>query len=72
MGLQQNSISANDGVAGVLKYFQKVFTAAQHRSLDTQLYSPITFDERLTFWLQREQSLPSAYAFAGVYACAIA
>ena len=35
-------------------------------------YTPIAFDERVTFWLQRAQSLPCACAFAALYACAIA
>ena len=34
--------------------------------------TPIAFDERVTFWLQRAQSLPCACAFAALYACAIA
>ena len=32
----------------------------------------ITFNERVTFWLQRVQSLPCAFVFAVVHACAIA
>ena len=36
------------------------------------LYSLITFDERVTFWLKRAQSLPCACVFAAAYACVIA
>ena len=35
-------------------------------------YTPIAFDERVTFWLQRARSLPCACVFAALYACAIA
>ena len=38
----------------------------------TTYYTPIAFDERVTFWLQRARSLPYACAFAALYACAIA
>ena len=31
-------------------------------------YTPIAFDERVTFWLQRARSLPCACAFAVLYA----
>ena len=34
-------------------------------------YTPIAFDERVTFWLQRAGSLPCACVFAALYACAI-
>ena len=36
------------------------------------LYTPIAFDERVTFWIQRARSLPCACAFAALYTCAIA
>ena len=42
------------------------------RHLNTQDYTPIAFDERVTFWLQRAGSLPCACLFAALYACAIA
>ena len=35
-------------------------------------YTPIAFDEGVTFWLQRAGSLPCACAFAALHACAIA
>ena len=35
-------------------------------------YTPIAFDERVTFWLQRTGSLPCACVFAALYACTIA
>ena len=35
-------------------------------------YTPIAFDERVIFWLQRAGSLPCACAFAALHACAIA
>ena len=35
------------------------------------VYSLIAFDEKLTFWFQRPQSLPCARVFAALYACAI-
>ena len=35
-------------------------------------YSPITFDERVTFWLQRTRPQPCASVFAALYACVIA
>ena len=34
-------------------------------------YTPIAFDERVTFWLQRTGSLPCVCVFAALYACAI-
>ena len=34
-------------------------------------YTPIAFDERVTFRLQRARSLPFASAFAALYVCAI-
>ena len=34
------------------------------------LYSPITFDERVTFLIQCARSQPCACAFAALYACA--
>ena len=46
---------------------------ARHPFLFEQyFYSPIAFDERVTFWLQHAGSLPCACAFAALYACAIA
>ena len=36
------------------------------------LYTPIAFDERVTFWLQQARSLPCVCAFAALYACGIA
>ena len=33
------------------------------------IYTPIAFDERVTFWLQRAQSLPCACAFAALCVC---
>ena len=38
--------------------------------MEFDYYTPIAFDERVTFWLQRNQSL--SCAFAALYACAIA
>ena len=35
-------------------------------------YIPIAFDERVTFWLHRAQSLPCACAFTVLYVCVIA
>ena len=35
-------------------------------------YTPIAFDERVTFWLQRARSLSCACTFAALYACVIA
>ena len=35
-------------------------------------YTPIAFDERVTFWLQRAGSLPVVCVFAALYACVIA
>ena len=35
-------------------------------------YTPIAFDERVTFWLQRAGSLSCAWVFAALYVCAIA
>ena len=35
-------------------------------------YTPIAFDERVIFWLQRAGSLPCACVFAALYARAIA
>ena len=35
-------------------------------------YTPIAFDERVTFWLQHARSLPCVYVFAALYACGIA
>ena len=35
-------------------------------------YTPIAFDERVIFWLQRTGSLPCACVFAALHACAIA
>ena len=32
------------------------------------VYSPIAFDERVTFWLQRARSLPCACVFDALYA----
>ena len=32
-------------------------------------YSPIAFDERVSFWLQRVRSLPCACAYVVLYAC---
>ena len=40
--------------------------------LYARYYTPIAFDERVTFWLQRAWSLPCACAFAAFYAGAIA
>ena len=39
---------------------------------DHRVYTPIAFDERVTFWLQRAGSLSCACAFAALHACAIA
>ena len=41
-----------------------------HAQINT--YSPIAFDERVTYWLQRFWSLPCACVFAALCACAIA
>ena len=35
-------------------------------------YTPIAFDERVTFLLQLARSMPCACAFAAFYVCAIA
>ena len=35
------------------------------------IYTPIALDERVTFSLQRARSLPCAFAFAALFACAI-
>ena len=35
-------------------------------------YTPIAFDDRVFFWLQRAGSLPCECGFAALYACAIA
>ena len=35
-------------------------------------YSLIAFDERVTFWLQRVQSLPCACACVALFACRLA
>ena len=40
--------------------------------ITTGYYTPIAFDERVTFWLQCAGSLPRACAFAALHACAIA
>ena len=37
-----------------------------------QHYTPIAFDERVTFWFQYARSLPCACVLAALYACAIA
>ena len=34
-------------------------------------YSPIAFDERVTFWLQCTGSLPCVCVFAALYVCLI-
>ena len=57
------------------KYEKNVFSREQVKdSLKTDIfsrYTPIAFDERVTFWLQRTRLLPCACAFAALYACAI-
>ena len=35
------------------------------------IYTPIAFDQRVTFWLQNARSLPCACVFAALYVCAI-
>ena len=57
--------SSSVALAQLHKYYRQSGIAAGY-------YTPIAFDERVTFWLQRARSLSCACAFAALYACAIA
>ena len=47
-------------------------TCAERDIVNLKHYTPIAFDERVTFWVQRAGSLPCACVFAALYACEIA
>ena len=50
------------------------FSQAEHQNLAMGpeiSFSPMAFKERVTFWLQRSQSL-SCFGFAALYVCVIA
>ena len=57
---------------GIFRWIIIMLYLRRYRKTGRVGYTPITFDERVTFWLQCAQSLPCACVFAALRAGAIA